>query len=902
MAAPQRLQSANISPSARPVDTFLQFNANSAPAQPTQMPKLPQPKGVVAIQRGGMRSIQGSNPLEELATALKPLSKLYDSGVQMYASDQYRRGQNEILKAAANVSRDTVVKGLQYAQDNRELSNENPMAGVLMDQSNPFRQAGRVNQASQWVAGLTPQLFQAEWIKKGSALSKLDPADPAVLQVKANVTSRLAGMFGLDEFSPGFQQYVIPQINRSSEWFSEKQIAGYTKHQKTVGVLQASEQMTSMLFDPRTTPQQWMSTVAQFGAQFGITGEPQEMIKDAILRTVGTLETIKGDLDNPRRQQAQAALEILLNMPSGIVDDNNIAVPIGRAYGRDILSDVADVSRDLKTLRDGRVAAAADALNDRLDSDTSLTMDPRAIAAQFAALRADPAFADLSNADIYAQLGVRLEDAQGFQAATFDQDSVEDFFEEQEFAIGSDWDETAANSRFRELIQEAPTALRKQLVQRWRSLRGQKASEINGQLDSTVMSTSLKNSTDAIIATILPGKGIAMLQQAEAEGLGIMEYLTRFKPDSAAAMQRVRTYLQKTASQRIRQETADKGRFLLPEEQAQIFTDVLNETLGNQDLMQRFNPQPSQTTPQATPQAQGQGATPPPAPTYHSPSAQVPEAAATSGKPIYKPTDLLSLLGTAANGEPMPGGVKRAAKANGISTGEFLLKQAELMGIPVPPEMRTKVQEVARVEQGAEQWVASAAPTSSSPLAFASNALLNILTGTAPAVAATRPPSLSTSEPQTAPAELGTPTALSSYSRQVSSVTYDTGQPGIDVFFENKRFPAVLDGRVKEVSYQGTANSGYGHYVVIESRDPQTGGTVDVLYGHLASKPGLSPGQQIKTGQVIGRQGGTGRVVSADGTIASIDFLAPAAAGSGSMAPYSNYEQLRRSIAQQLRN
>ena len=257
MAAPQRLQSANISPSARPVDTFLQFDANPAPSAPARPALMGQPKGIVSIQRGAQRSIQGVNPIEELATALKPLSKLYDAGMEMYASDQYRRGQDEILRAAANVGRDTVVKGLQYAEDNRELSRENPVAGVLMDQSNPFRQAGRVNQASQWVAGLTPQLFQAEWVKKGGDLSKLDPSDPAVLQVKSRVTTRLAGMFGLDEFSPGFQQYVIPQINRSSEKFSEKQLAGHTNYQKNVGVKQASDQFTSMLFDPRTTPESW---------------------------------------------------------------------------------------------------------------------------------------------------------------------------------------------------------------------------------------------------------------------------------------------------------------------------------------------------------------------------------------------------------------------------------------------------------------------------------------------------------------------------------------------------------------------------------------------------------------------------------------------------------------------
>ena len=162
MAAPQRLQSGRISPSARPVDTFLQFDANPTPAAPTQLSKLPQVKRVASFQGGGKRDVQGVNSFEELADALKPLSKLYDAGAEMYASDQYRRGQNEILRAAANVNRDTIAKGLAYAEDNRQLSRENPVAGVLMDEANPFRQAGRVNQASQYVATLTPRLFEAE--------------------------------------------------------------------------------------------------------------------------------------------------------------------------------------------------------------------------------------------------------------------------------------------------------------------------------------------------------------------------------------------------------------------------------------------------------------------------------------------------------------------------------------------------------------------------------------------------------------------------------------------------------------------------------------------------------------------------------------------------------------------
>lgn len=142
--------------------------------------------------------------------------------------------------------------------------------------------------------------------------------------------------------------------------------------------------------------------------------------------------------------------------------------------------------------------------------------------------------------------------------------------------------------------------------------------------------------------------------------------------------------------------------------------------------------------------------------------------------------------------------------------------------------------------------------------------------------------------------------SLSARRRQVSSITYDSGQPGIDVFFEDKRVPAVLTGRVKDIGFQGGAGIGYGHYMVVESADPSTGRKVDVLYAHLPERPGLPIGTPVRAGQIIGRQGGTGRVRSADGTIASIDFLEPRPPGSRDMTPYRDFQRLRRRIAQQL--
>lgn len=128
------------------------------------------------------------------------------------------------------------------------------------------------------------------------------------------------------------------------------------------------------------------------------------------------------------------------------------------------------------------------------------------------------------------------------------------------------------------------------------------------------------------------------------------------------------------------------------------------------------------------------------------------------------------------------------------------------------------------------------------------------------------------------------------------------GQPGLDLYFEDKRFPALLDGRVKEIGRQGGADSGYGNYVVVESIDPKTGKSVDVLYAHLEDGSiNVKEGDLVGTGQQIGKQGGTGRVRSVDGTIASVDFLAPAPKGSKSMTPYARWSELADEITASIR-
>lgn len=124
----------------------------------------------------------------------------------------------------------------------------------------------------------------------------------------------------------------------------------------------------------------------------------------------------------------------------------------------------------------------------------------------------------------------------------------------------------------------------------------------------------------------------------------------------------------------------------------------------------------------------------------------------------------------------------------------------------------------------------------------------------------------------------------------------DKFQPGFDLGFKDFRFGAVLPGRVKEIR----RNAGnYGNMIIVESTDPVTGENLDVVYAHLGSIS-VSPNQSIKAGQFIGMEGGTGRVKSSSGTIASVDFLAPAPVGSNNMTPYRNWRELRQRLVQQI--
>lgn len=141
------------------------------------------------------------------------------------------------------------------------------------------------------------------------------------------------------------------------------------------------------------------------------------------------------------------------------------------------------------------------------------------------------------------------------------------------------------------------------------------------------------------------------------------------------------------------------------------------------------------------------------------------------------------------------------------------------------------------------------------------------------------------------------------YGLQVTSFEGAGGEGGIDMYSENGKFPAMLPGVVKDIGWDYTPSTGrgWGNFVAIEHRDPDTGETFTGIYGHLGRQQGqgiyVKIGQQVNAGDFIGEQGSTGSVRSADGTIASFDLYENEPRGGGYTRIYKRANAVRQKIA-----
>jgi hypothetical protein len=121
---------------------------------------------------------------------------------------------------------------------------------------------------------------------------------------------------------------------------------------------------------------------------------------------------------------------------------------------------------------------------------------------------------------------------------------------------------------------------------------------------------------------------------------------------------------------------------------------------------------------------------------------------------------------------------------------------------------------------------------------------------------------------------------------------------GVDIYFNDKQFPAIAPGKVVDIGRQPEGKTSYGIYVVTEHKDPKTGQLFHLINAHLDAVH-VNVGDSIQVGTILGRQGSTGSTSA--GGIASIDPLEPAPRGSKQTIPYRRPEVLKELLLPLLR-
>lgn len=132
-----------------------------------------------------------------------------------------------------------------------------------------------------------------------------------------------------------------------------------------------------------------------------------------------------------------------------------------------------------------------------------------------------------------------------------------------------------------------------------------------------------------------------------------------------------------------------------------------------------------------------------------------------------------------------------------------------------------------------------------------------------------------------------------SYERKGRGDSYQPG--GVDIYFEDKQFPALAAGKVIEIDNDP---GGYGLWVVTEHVDPKTGQTFQLINAHMDAIH-VKEGQTINVGTILGRQGSTG--TTSKGGIASIDPIMPVPRGSRVQTPYSRPAVLKELLGTLIR-
>lgn len=529
MARQQRLQPAQIIPAAKPISTFVPQQAKnvSGPAKPA---KFGAPKGTQTIQSRGVSNVKGYTSAEQLAEALGKFTKAVDAGLTVYATSEYEKGQNEVLKMNTLLQKRQYNSAKEYGDVNKTLEKTNPVAALEMDKVNPFRKAGRVNQASVITGTLVGPAFDKAWSENGSELALLEPGDPKINEVKSEVIKEITSVYGLDENSNGFVEKVLPQINKEWQRFSDKQFNANLKHKKHYMKLQTADGFMQLLMNTKDPTQLNLETSKFWTERIrlsGLGGEATKMIEDAILKTGRDLKykAIQGE------GNARELLNKMLLLPSHMPGIDGLPQSIGEAYGSSLYLEsgkVADAQYKMEQTKQKNLMTDAELtygnlfFNNRNDYGKIQELKEQ--------LLNDPDLKDMEPNKKVELIERYTKTNTKYFEDSVDRTKVNNFFAKQEQLIGIDFNPGEFTTGFNSLMDDEnivhPNAVetRIKLRKRANDLLTQKNTAVSNSFDSDLRNSTVKNNLSLILEKELPGIDTAFLSDEDIDLMDILQY------------------------------------------------------------------------------------------------------------------------------------------------------------------------------------------------------------------------------------------------------------------------------------------------------------------------------------------------------------------------------------------
>jgi hypothetical protein len=764
-----------IRPAAQPVDTFVRPAAQNtaAPAAPQMMPN---PSGIRIIEQGTGGNVQGYNQFAQLAEALAPFSQaltnVAGAGLKLYASAEYEKGQSEAMRAQVLANQQMQQSMGEYASETRKLAQTDPIGALMMDRVNPYREAGRVNALSRVAAKEISSAVLAEY-SRTPGVEEWQFEDPRLKQLQARAVSRVADKYKLDPGTPGFIDYVLPEVGQATDKLVAQHREDRTKYlQNTVPRLAAVEALgeyenarkTGVVewseFDPvsgrelRRSAQSSDPVAFEYGVRMrfaqildrmanesGLPGMAGKF-KQQVIEQLGGMATAAGNSDLYR---------IVAGTEVGPIGKDGRRPLAAEMFGLELLEARHKYGQMVWQEQQRTQQQGLQSFQSELATITFNMADSPDRGAAIMQLvekyerQGLPRFELLKAAEEASGVGDRIA------ARSYSTDPIEQFFLDANERAGSAWDVNKADAEYRQLRETLPPQERGKYDRQWASIRDGKEREKNdvpGYLVDPLISGAIK----ARLKEFYPSD----TTEAALRGANITDMLAFGDANVARSAQLQLSAYRKHVYARLQEAKARKGGELDAAEVTSVTQAALAEYGKNdaRSFNQLFPGSPKSNTPgvgPARPPVPGSEPVPPPPgrqaysqPVY--PSGQLDnipnrQQRLRGGEPVLSLPSAQEEATRILNGRAPSAALSRAAKDAGLTPGKFLLKQLDAYpSFQLPPDARQQLLQSSRGAQGITDSARTASSGPPRPVQMAAMWFFDALTGAAPATAATLPP------------------------------------------------------------------------------------------------------------------------------------------------------------------